>query len=735
MANTPVTSLAKRNHPEMLERWSQPPLGVGGFDSGGTLEIQRVLARLFKRKYQILLITIVVIIPAVIATYLITPLYRSTALIQTNADSVQVMPYRDIADRSIGGVNFENYMGTQEQILKGQVLRDRVVKRLDTDFKNDPSYAEKSNLAEKFAVKKIEKSQLFEISYQAPSPDVAARIVNLFAEEYAREQFEGRQKTREMAEQDLKKEMDGLEKKVQLSEKEMVEYARKNNIMSLEQGQVDPVQQKLATVSEQVSEAEATVAARKSSLASAQKSTITDFPEKYTTQQIGQLDSKLFQLEQELSSLRRSFGENWPTVVQKQSEIVLVKDQLRREKSAVLARNLEQSQLDLEAADAKRSMLAASLAQQTQLVNQFHNASIQYKILKREVETNRNLYNGLMERMKQNSVLSGFQFANIQIVEPGRPNRKVYSPDILYNVGLAALLGLSLGLCVALLLDFWNSSISTLEEAEELGPIPSLGVLPQIKALGSYKSRSIAAKSQRSRKETKLLDGPTVASQQGSALPSELTESVRGVCASILLSKSDRRPRVIVVTSATPNEGKTTLVSQLGRAFAEAGSKTLMIEADLRKPDLSRLFAVDLEGGLSPFLAGHVSPSPKIHQTSVSNLHLIAAGPTPPNPVALLNSEKLTSFLQLASAEYQFVIIDTPPLLAVADARVLGTQVDGVVLVVRAGQTPKHLIRRAWAMLETSGAQVLGMVLNGAERDRAEGTYYNYYYKAKAASN
>jgi capsular exopolysaccharide synthesis family protein len=156
---------------------------------------------------------------------------------------------------------------------------------------------------------------------------------------------------------------------------------------------------------------------------------------------------------------------------------------------------------------------------------------------------------------------------------------------------------------------------------------------------------------------------------------------------------------------------------------------TLLIEADLRKPTLAKAFGVGDEGGLSLFLSGHFSPLPKINKTQVPNLSLIAAGPVPPNPVALLNSERLTTFLHEVSATFKFVVIDAPPLLPFADARVLGSKADGVVLVVRAGVTAKNLVRRACSLLEKSGSNILGMVLNGTETDPAQAGYYHYYSK------
>jgi capsular exopolysaccharide synthesis family protein len=273
--------------------------------------------------------------------------------------------------------------------------------------------------------------------------------------------------------------------------------------------------------------------------------------------------------------------------------------------------------------------------------------------------------------------------------------------------------------------EFWDNSISTLEDAEQLAPLPSLGSIPLM--VESKPGRALL-----SRRAAPSPNPPNTSVALQPAVPFHVTESMRSICASILLSRSDERPRVIVVTSSTPSEGKTTLVTHLGRAFAEAGSRTLLIEADMRKPDLAKAFSVGNEDGLSLYLAGHVSPWPKIHETAIHNLFVTSGGPVPPNPAALLHSERLSNFLRAAAADYQVVIVDAPP-LSMADARILGANADGVVLVVRAGRTARNLVRRSYAQLEAAGANVLGMVLNGEEPDAVSSSYYQRYHYSQSA--
>jgi polysaccharide biosynthesis transport protein len=718
-----LSSLVKRENPETPAR---PPVyfDLGRSDDDAVRAVRQVCHKLWEKKHYVVLVFLIVLVPAGIGTMLTTPMYRSTALVQVNPDPVQVLPYRDIADSGSAGINFENYMGTQEQLLRGASLRARVSGRLQADLKEDAAASEAPSLGERFDVRKIEKSQLFELSYEATSPQAAATVVNLYAEEFVKHNFEMRQNTRLSAEQRLKEELGALEARLQVSENVLMRYAQTNDILSLEQGQVDPLQQRLSSLTQQVVDAEGSVAVAKSSFESAQNSSAKDFPQRLVSAEISQLEGRVSELEQELASLRTRYGDGWLSVVEKRNQLTLVREQLLQEKSAALARHREQARLDLAGAEGRRRMIGESLEQQKTLVNQFHEASIKYNILKRDVETNRNLYEGLLERLRQTGVLAGLQFGNILVVEPGRPIDLVDSPKVGWTLGIAALLGLALGVVLVILWHFWDTSISSLEDAEELVPMATLGCVPLIKGsqLPGLLSSSLGGSPMRS-----LVESFNAPEPDRPPLPFELAESLAGICASILLSRSDERPRVLVVTSALPGEGKTTLTAHLGVAFAESGLKTLLVEADLRKADLSRAFAIGKEEGLSLYLAGLVSPSPKIHGTQTKNLYIAAGGPAPPNPAALLHSDRLTGFLARVASEYQVVILDAPPVLSMADARILGTKADGVVLVVRAERTARHLVRRASVLLESTGTNVLGLVVNGWRPSRSERSHYRYY--------
>ena len=208
------------------------------------------------------------------------------------------------------------------------------------------------------------------------------------------------------------------------------------------------------------------------------------------------------------------------------------------------------------------------------------------------------------------------------------------------------------------------------------------------------------------------------------------TEDMRTICASILLSRSGSPPRTLLVTSAAPGEGKSTLASALARTLADTGASTLLVDCDVRRGTQGALFGIGADGGLSLYLAGHLASAPAIHATEHGNLFIVTAGPVSPNPPALLGSDRMQSFLGDMLSSFQFVILDAPPVMPLADTRVLARMAEGIILVVRAGRVPKSMVRRAYSLLEAAGGTVLGAVLNGADVHGPDShyRYYGHYY-------
>ncbi|MCC7176532.1 MAG: polysaccharide biosynthesis tyrosine autokinase [Bryobacterales bacterium] len=689
------------------------------------LDFQPILRGIKRRTLLIVFVALLVIVPTAVVTFLSTPLYRSTALLQVRPDPVQVLPYRDVAD-SGGGGYYEAFLATQDQVLRGGTLASRVAERLKAEPDGSDLEKEADMVYGRFEVRRVPLSQLFRISYLAPRPETAARVVNLFAEEYEKLLLESRQLTREKAREYLQRELEILERRVEASEHSLAAYAKKKDIVPVAPDQAGLPQRKFSALDQNATEAEVEAMVATARLKTLQETKLDTFPERLMTPTIVGLGTRLVQLENDLGNLTSRFGDQWPAVIAKRDEIKLAQQQLNREKAAALAQAVQQAQLDLETARARLHITSGAMGEQKDLMNKYNTAIIQYNILRREAETNQKLYEGVLERLKQTSVQPTGEFGNVQVVEPGQPNSRVEQPRVVMNLAWAALLGLTLGVGIAILRDYWDDSLSTVEEMEEHTRLPTLGAVPTAKYLATWQTNGRSGRAQLPPPADGTLSISQTVTAHSALPPPDVAESVRAVCTSLLLSQSDRELRVIMVTSAVPSEGKSTVACELARTLADSGATTLLVETDLRQPSLAQAFGVDGQDGLSLFLSGH-RPAVKVHQTDQPGLSLVIAGPKPPNPVALLNSERMRLFLKDMSSAFRFVILDTPPLLAVADARVLGAQADGVLLVVRARSTSRRLIQRAQMILQNSGVNPLGTVLNCAEDSSS--MYYSRYYE------
>ncbi|MEZ5317466.1 MAG: polysaccharide biosynthesis tyrosine autokinase [Vicinamibacterales bacterium] len=696
------------------------------------LDARRTAWLLWRRKWQILLVVGLVVVPAMVATVLAERLYRSSTLVQVSPEGVRVLPSQDPLGASTPG-NYLFYVTTQEQVLKGPGLQDRVAARLRAS--DDARLAaEVPRLAARRTIELVPNSEAFRISYLAPEPDVAATVANLYAEEYITSRFDSSQETREKMRSLLERELESVEKKVQSSETDLVAYAQRHNMYQTDPARGDLSEEKLSNLAQQLIAAESAVVEAQAKARMLDAASADDLPQDLVTELIRGRISTLLQLQHDLTVLRTSFGENWPAVVQKRDEIALVSEQLGREQAAALAQARQQARLNLQLAEDTRARIAEAKAQQQGLVVDLQNASIQYNILRREVETNQKLYDGLLERLKETGVGSGVEFGNVHVLEPALPDATVASPRPGWNLLLSSVLGLTLGVCLVVIREYWQNTMSTIADVEHVTVLPVLASVPFVKParrLGRGRSRL-----SRRRLLSAASEPPAETEAPGDRAAAlggrpDVAEAVRAVCASLLLSRSDQPPRLITVTSAAPGEGKTTMVTQLGRALAETGARTLLVECDLRRPAFAGEFGIPPEGGLSLFLAGHVS-QPTIHQTDLDSLYVVGVGPTAPNPVALLNSARLGRFLTEMTEAFSFVIVDTPPAATMADARIVGAKTDGALLVVRAGQTSKDLLRRTCSVLETSGVTLLGAVLNGSESPESQGGYY-YAYAAAAS--
>ena len=408
------------------------------------------------------------------------------------------------------------------------------------------------------------------------------------------------------------------------------------------------------------------------------------------------------------------FQPTYPKVEELDSEIAAVQADIKVEVNRVA----EKYKKDYQAALEREKLLRASLENQKNEENELNESSIEYSLLKRDVESNRQLYEGLLQKLKEAGVMTGLRSSNVRIVDPASPPTAPSTPNIPRNLMMSLLVGLAGGVSLAFILESRDNTVHSLEQAQMITALPSLAFIP----LASSPGRSLL--------RTPRLSRTTAASATALQPKSQMAEAYRALRTSILLSRTGQSAKVLMVTSALPQEGKTTTSVNLAIVLAQHDARVLLIEADMRRASISQVFGLEQpDVGLSTVLGRNTPIEAAIQPIpGIPNLSLLPAGPVPVNPAVLLGSSRMKDLLVNLKSRFDYVIIDTPPALSVTDSVLLSSLADAGLLVVRSGVTSKAALRRVCDVLAHVDARMMGVVLNAADAVESDRYYYGDRY-------
>jgi len=649
------------------------------------VHLRDYLRVLRKRRWTVIAFFVILVSTVVVATFTARPVYRSTAQILIDRENPNVVSIQEVL--AIDATAYDYYQ-TQYEILKSETLARRVIQRLHleqnpeygggTETADTPVGDEKDRRLVRFllsnlTVSPIRNSRLVNIQYNSHDPRLAALVANTLASEYIDYNLELKLKAVQQAGDWLRQRVDEMQTKVKQSEEAFEKF--KESIPSQITAQVESKGESAAAMKEMESR-----------------------PEVVNNKFIQELRSQEIQLTAKQSELSKKYGPKHPQMIQLQSELDTLQGKLEREiRRLVGAVQMEESS--------------------------------QYLFLKREAETNRQLYEVLLKRLKETVLTADIPRNNIQIVDPAEPSPSPIKPRKGMNILLAVIVGLTMGSGLAFFFEYLDNTIKSPEDIERVIAAPLLGIVPSAER-GKRSNRAGGTSS--SPIETILSAEPR----------SAYSEAYRTIRTGVLLSSAEGPPKVVLVTSPGSVEGKTTTASNLAIAMAQAGSSTLLIDADLRRPRVHQLFGheaaregagTDLNGnlkGLGPVLVGETTAEAAIRQTPIPLLSVLTSGPIPPNPAELLGSNRMRDLIAELSRKFDRVIIDSPPLVPVTDATLLSTLCDGVVLVVKDSRTTKALAKEAGKRLADAKAKLLGVVLNDVNVKKGSYDYYHYkqYY-------
>lgn len=565
-------------------------------------------------------------------------------------------------------------------------------------------------------VQLIRSSRLVEVKYESNDPKLAADVANAVAETYIENNFRKKYESTMQASEWMAGQLRELKQKMEKSHENLVTYERNNQIFALNEGQNVTVQ-KLGELSHELTLAQSERFAKESQAQLVKSRRLDDLPAVAQNGFVQNLQQRLAQLKDEYALVRATYGPRFPKVQQLEHQIEEIRGQLDQEKIQV-ANRIES---EYHGAVKREQLLRNAVEAQKAEANVMNAKLVEYSLLKREYETNQTLYESLLTRMKEAGVSAGLKANNVHIVDRARPPLAPIRPQKMLNILLSIMVGVVVGGVLALFNDYLDNSIKTPDEVEQIVNLAALGIIPATSSINGAGNRPLLPGGSVKATSSDL----TTVSQPHSVV----SEAYRALRTSILLSTSKHPPQTILITSGQPREGKTTTALNLAITLAQRGDRVVLIDSDLRRPRVHRAFQLANDVGLSSYLTGSAPidnlPKPV---PSIPNLYVITAGPMPPNPAELLSSEPITGLFEELRRQFDFVLMDSPPAITVADAMILAAHADGVVLVAHGGVTTKESLKHTRKLMASTNARVIGVVLNNVDVRSADYKYYYSYY-------
>ena len=572
-------------------------------------------------------------------------------------------------------------------------------------------------------------TRLIDIKYSHTDPQVASKVVNAIAETYVYSNLEKKTETNRPTGGFLQKRIAELQQQIRTGEERLVNYAKNNQIISLDQNQ-NMVVDRLSVLNRQLLDAEnerkIAEAAYNAAKAPGAATALADADAK----QVNEIDSKLVELRQKRALLMVDATEEAPEVKEVDQQIAELdrnlKDLLNR-KSATLLTNLHTRYQ--QAIQREASLRKAFDEQRAQTLSQ-NEAAINYRIIQQEIETNRTLLKDLLQGAKENDVVLAGKPNNISIVDHALTPDNPVGPNRARTIVAAFFLSIGLGLGLALFFEYLDDTVHSTQEVERVLHLPALAVIPAIG--GAIRRPLIPAMTALQKQNGNGAENGELLIKADARSP--LAEAYRHLRTSVLLSTAGRAPKSLLVTSSLPGEGKTTTAVNTAISLAQTGASVVIIDADMRRPRLQNIFHMETEEGLSSILSSETSEDEMLAMVQTdeeSGLNILSSGPIPPNPAELLGSDQMRRLMATLQTRYTHVVVDSPPISSFTDGVLISTMVDGVLLVVHGGKSSRHIVRRSKQLLNDVGAKVLGVVLNNVNLQSHDYYYYQTYYGRK----
>ena len=689
------------------------------------LDLKEFIGIIARRKWLVAAISLLTLLAVLIITLLMKPIYQATSTIQIERNAKQIIS-GNLLD-SVESRSDKDFHETQRKLIQSRALARRVINQLGLDTKDtsfglvssiksalgmsvaDQNSTERTEalFIENLTVQPISNSQLVAINYDSTDPKLAADITNAIAKTFVRMNLEKRFDTASYSKEFLSENIQQVRQTLEKSERALNDYARQFGIVQDIDGEstdtfsLKKLSEELVKVERERIEAESLYAQAKNANLG-DPTTIATLSKDPEMKEKGVELSKLI-TERDARIKRSASGTN-RTIRRLSGQITALRSEINAGASAVLA----SLKSDAEAAKIRQELIREQLSSLKNSAITTQGNSIKYNTLKREVESNRVLYKELLQQFKQVSVAGTVGTNNISIIDKAGIPYEKHKPRLRNNLAFGLLLGLMLGMGAAFLREFMDDTLKGSDEVERVTGLPVLGLLPNIKNQSDDQIALLAHTDPRS----------------------PLAEAIRSLRTSLKFSTQLGAPRITFVTSSNPAEGKSSIALNLATAYAQIGSKVLLIDADLRNPSIHQLLKLENLEGLTNYLAGAGSAAEISRPCLIKQLRVVTSGPIPPDPVELLSGNRMKELLDVSLNEFDYVVIDGPPVIGLADALVLSNLADATILSVQAGKTRKASLLATLKRLERTSGNIIGTLLTKVDRssnpEYNEDSYYTY---------
>ncbi|HXC48673.1 MAG TPA: polysaccharide biosynthesis tyrosine autokinase [Candidatus Sulfotelmatobacter sp.] len=724
-----------------------PPPEVGGpanYDS-----LRDYWQILFRYRKTLLTFVIAGLVGAILISLIQTPIYRVRTSLEIQG--ISFLEQKGPNDTASNYASPESYVETQVKLLQSESLLEHVIEKLKLQNEQPKTglraltwrihrmfqFSDPSGLPEREKLmREIERnltvrtsgtSRLLEVTYESPDPKGAADFANTLVSQFIELTQEERWKSAQGTAEWLTSHLDKMKAQLEQSETEMQEYARTSGL-SFTSEKENLAESRLKELQDDLSKAQADRIANQAKLEGAKSKPADTLPEVLDDTTMREYRQRLTDLQRQYAELSATLTPEHYKVQRVQAQIDELKVAMQRERGNVVHRIGN----EYAAALRRETLLSKARDVQAKVVADQSEKAIHYDTLKRDVDSNRHLYEVMLQRVKEASLASAMRDSNVMVVDRARPPLLPYRPSLPMNSAIGLCSGVLFGFGFVLLRERVNRRISAPGDAQVYLDLPELGVIPlDDSAIPRQISNGLHPRRPAPALRAWKSDCPELATWKRK--PSIMAECARTTLTSILLPiENGDGPQVIVITSPCPGDGKTTVACNLSIAVAEIGRKVLLIEGDLRRPRLNSVFGVGNNWGLSDVLRGdgpleNVSVSHLVRETEVAGLYLLPGGSCGVTPSNLFYSPRMSTLLKRLRAEFDMILMDAPPMIHLADARVLGHLSDGVVLVIRAGQTTTESALSACQRFAEDGTRVLGTILNSWDPKTAGAYGYGGY--------